>query len=161
MNGLIISSSVFKIFLEEKKMTDRAAEQSEQVRFMESWVSWPNWESECFGRQDGCRMNRFKNGYMGFTRIISDVKAFLEEDMVVGTMDGLGRKNLENKIFSFQLLRGWNFQDSFLEASMFCCFSDTLTANCSDRWSNFPVKEIRYASGSAIDKHAFYFLHWN
>ena len=46
-------------------------------------------------------MNKFKNGYMGFTRIISDVKAFLEEDMVVGAMDGQGRKNLENKLFSF------------------------------------------------------------
>ncbi|KAJ6757506.1 hypothetical protein OIU74_026711 [Salix koriyanagi] len=61
----------------------------------------------------GCRTNRFKNGYMGFTRIISDVKAFLEEDMVVGAMDGLamdglGRKNLENKIvgiFKIHFLR--------------------------------------------------------
>lgn len=57
-------------------------------------------------------MNRFKNGYMGFTRIISDVKAFLEEDMVVGAMDGLGRKNLENKIFSLEL-------SSWLEYSIF------------------------------------------
>ncbi|KAB5569543.1 hypothetical protein DKX38_003336 [Salix brachista] len=70
-----------------------------------------------FGRQDGCWMNKFKNGYMGFTRIISDVKAFLEEDMVVGAMDGQGRKNLENKLFSFELVVGI-FKIHFPERSM-------------------------------------------
>lgn len=152
MRGLIISSSVFKIFLEEKKMTYRAAEQSEQVGFMESW---PTWESECYGRQDGCRMNRFKNGYMGFTRIISDVKAFLEEDMVVGAMDGLGRKNLENKIVGI-------FKIHFLRRPCSAAFqTHWLQIVLIDEAFSRRKKEIRYASGSAIDKHAFYFLHRN